>query len=309
MDRVYAMELVRAFQVGQLTRREFVNRMGIVLGGFAAVPTVLAACSASPANPRPVVATPAGAGAPPAPTAGNIPAATTAIVLRGEMVTYPGPGGQTLSGYYTQPENLDKAPGVIVIQEWWGLNDQIKGVADRLAAAGYTALAPDLYHGTVTTEPDEARKQVMALDQAAAVKEITAAGDYLLSRPDVAGPKVGVMGFCMGGMLALRTALSADNAGAIVAFYGKPLTPDESKQVKAPILGLYGSKDQSIPVADIQKMADALTAAGVANETKVYDGAQHAFFNEQRPDSYDATAAADAWERTLAWFKQHLNQG
>ncbi len=306
MDRVYVMELVRAFQCGHMTRREFVTRAGVAVGGFAAMPTLLAACAASPTNPPPVVETPVAAGDGATPMPEDTPATMGGM---GQMVTYPGPDGQDLTGYLALPEGVAQAPGVIVIQEWWGLNDQIKGVADRLASAGYVALAPDLYHGVVTSEPDEARKQVMALDRDAAVAEIGAAGDYLLTLPDVQGSKVGVIGFCMGGMLVLRSALDAKNLGAAVAFYGSPLTAEEVAQVNVPVLGLYGADDTGIAVADVEAMDAAMTDAGATHEIHIYDGAQHAFFNEQRPESYNAEAALDGWQRTLGWLQTYLQGG
>jgi carboxymethylenebutenolidase len=209
-------------------------------------------------------------------------------------------------GYLALPEGEGPAPAVIVLQEWWGLDGHIKDVTDRFAAEGFVALAPDLYHGVSTTEPDEARKLVMALDMDEAVSEIQQAVDYLLAQDAVAGDSVGIVGFCMGGRLVLATSLVEDNLGAAVAFYGSPLAPEQAPEVKAPILGLYGSADQGIPVDAVQAMGDALQAAGVEHEIHVYDGAQHAFFNDTR-NSYNAEAAADAWARTLEWFRTRLS--
>jgi carboxymethylenebutenolidase len=194
---------------------------------------------------------------------------------------------------------------VVVIQEWWGLNDHIKDVANRFAEQGYVALAPDLYKGVVVTEPDEAMKLVMELDMAEAVREIQHGIDFLQGQDYVAGEKVGVVGFCMGGGLALQTALAEDNLGAAVAFYGRPLPPDQAGQVKAPVLGLYGAADQGIPVADVETMDKAFTDAGIEHEIHIYDGAGHAFFNDTAP-SYNEAAATDSWQRTLAWFQEHL---
>jgi carboxymethylenebutenolidase len=304
MDRIYVMQLVRSFQVGEISRRAFLSRATAAVGGLAAANLLLAACRPVQGTPRPVVeATATGEGVGTAATS-----QTTEEGLEAGMVNYPGPDGETLSGYQARPQGSDPLPTVVVIQEWWGLNEHIKDVVRRVANEGYVALAPDLYHGQVATEPDEARKLVMELDMAAAVAEIGSAVDYLLQQPYVQGPKAGIVGFCMGGGLALRTALADDTIGASVAFYGQPLGADEAATMQAPVLGLYGAEDQGIPADAIKMMQDALTAAGVDNEFQIYAGAPHSFFNDTR-DSYRPEAAADAWQRTLAWFKQYLGQG
>jgi carboxymethylenebutenolidase len=167
------------------------------------------------------------------------------------------------------------------------------------------ALAPDLYHGQIATEPDEARKLVMELDMAEAVKEIQRALAFLREQSYVAGPKVGIVGFCMGGGLVLQTALVEDNLSAAVAFYGRPLSAEEAPQAKAPILGQYGAADQGIPVDEVNKMDAALDEAGIENDIHVYEGAGHAFFNDTG-QSYNEQAATDAWPRTLDWFRKHI---
>ena len=222
------------------------------------------------------------------------------------MVDYPGAGEEALMGHLARPEGDEPRPAVVVIQEWWGLTDHIKDVTDRFAEAGYVALAPDLYHGAVATEPDEARKLVMELDMAAAVGEIQSAIDYLQTQDYVAGDQVGIVGFCMGGRLVLATALVEDDLGAAVPFYGSPLTPEEAANVKAPVMGHYGTEDGGIPVEGVKAMEEGLNAAGIENEIYIYEGAQHAFFNDTRASSYDAEASAAAWERTLGWFERYL---
>jgi carboxymethylenebutenolidase len=167
-------------------------------------------------------------------------------------------------------------------------------VTRRIASEGYVALAPDLYKGQVATEPDEARKLVMELDMPAAVEEIGDAIDHLLAQEFVSGDKAAIVGFCMGGRLALMTALANDNLAVAAPFYGSPLTPEEAANVKAPVLGLYGADDGGIPVDAVQSMGEALTAAGIDNEIQIYAGAPHAFFNDTR-ESYRPEAAADAW--------------
>lgn len=299
MDRVYVMQLVRSFQVGELSRRDFLKRASVALGSAAAANLLLAACAAAP-NPS---APPVVEEAKPAEQAQAQPPPGANLVT--EMVQYNDADGETLMGYLARPSGGEAKPAVVVIQEWWGLNDHIKDVANRFSNEGFVALAPDLYHGAVVTEPDEARKLVMELDMAEAVKEIQQGIDFLLTQDYVAGEKVGIVGFCMGGGLSLQTALAEDNLGAAVAFYGRPLEPDQVAQVKAPILGLYGAADQGIPVDAVNQMDQALDDAGVENEFKIYEGAGHAFFNDTAP-SYNAAAATDAWPLTLEWFRTHL---
>ena len=305
MDRIYVMQLVRSFQVGQLSRRAFLQRASVAVGGMAAANLLLAACRPVSGTPRPVTeATPTGEGVGSAAT--NL---STEEGLIAEMVEYAGPDGEMLPGYLARPADATgPLPAVIVLQEWWGLNEHIKDVTRRLALEGFVALAPDLYKGVVATEPDEARKLVMELDMPAAVAEIGSAADFLLAHESVAGEQVGVMGFCMGGGLSLQTALAdagIGRFGAAVAFYGQPLTPDEAAQVQTPILGLYGADDGGIPVVAVNMMGEALTAAGVENEIHIYEGAPHSFFNDTR-ESYRPEAAADAWARTVAWFAERL---
>jgi carboxymethylenebutenolidase len=304
MDRIYVMQLVRSFQVGQLSRRAFLQRTAAAVGSLSAANLLLAGCRPVSSTPRPVTeATPSGEGVGSAAT--NL---TTEEGLITEMVEYAGPDGDMLPGYLARPEGDAPLPAVIVLQEWWGLNEHIKDVTRRLALEGYVALAPDLYKGEVATEPDEARKLVMELDMPAAVQEIGSAADFLLGQEYVAGEQVGIMGFCMGGGLVLQAALNdagTGRYGAAVALYGSPLTPEQAATVETPILGLYGADDGGIPVADVNAMQEALTAAGVENEFQIYAGAPHAFFNDTR-ESYRPEAAADAWQRTLAWFGSHL---
>jgi len=304
MDRVYVMQLVRSFQVGELSRRDFLKRATAALGSVAAANMVLAACNTFPNQSVPPVveenpqqeAESSGDGEP----------EDSGESMVTEMVEYTDADGEALMGYLARPAGEEPRPAVVVIQEWWGLNEHIKDVARRFAGEGYVALAPDLYHGQVTTEPDEARKLVMELDMAEAVKEIQRAVVHLQEQPYVQGPKVGIVGFCMGGGLVLQTALAEDDLGAGVAFYGRPLEPEQAAQVKAPILGLFGSEDGGIPIDAAQAMHAAFDEAGIENEIRVYEGAQHAFFNDTRADSYDPEAAADAWPRTLDWFRTHL---
>jgi carboxymethylenebutenolidase len=232
---------------------------------------------------------------------------TEASSSNGELVSgivrYPGLENDELMGYWAYQEGDTPRPAIIVIQEWWGLNDHIKDVARRFAAEGYVALAPDLYRGVVTTEPDEARKQAMELGMRDAVGEIQQAIDFLKGQSFVNG-RFGIVGFCMGGGLVLQTAVHSPDINAAVPFYGSPLAADEAAQVTAPVLSFLGSRD-GISASSYEVMHAALTEAGVPNKFQLYDGAQHAFFNDTRA-SYDADAAEDAWRRMLAFFEAEL---
>ncbi|MEP7290538.1 MAG: dienelactone hydrolase family protein [Chloroflexota bacterium] len=211
----------------------------------------------------------------------------------------------TAPGYLARPDG--NAPGVVVIQEWWGLNDHVRDVANRFAAAGFAALAPDLYRGQVATEPDEARKLAMALQFPQALVDIQGAADYLLTQPFVQPKKVGVIGFCMGGRLAGLTAVNGRNIGAVVSFYGvSELSDEDVAKITTPLLAIYGETDQGYSPDMIRENERRLAAAGKAHETIVYPGAPHAFFNDTRPHIYQKQTADTAWEKTLAWFRQYL---
>ncbi|HMQ50811.1 MAG TPA: dienelactone hydrolase family protein [Anaerolineae bacterium] len=297
MDRIHVMQLVRAFQVGELSRREFLKRTTLALGSLAAANTLLVACTQFPNESAPPVVDE------------SQPAATPGQATEGELISgvveYPDSDGETLMGHLAYQANGGPVPGIVVIQEWWGLNDHIKDVTNRFAQEGFVALAPDLYHGVATTEPDEARKLVMELDFEEAVKEIGQAMQFLTAQDYVSGEKVGVVGFCMGGGLALQTALALEDTGAGVIFYGSPLDTDEARQMRAPILSFIGTED-NIPVSEVEKMHNVFSETGLKNEFHVYEGAKHAFFNDTRPEAYNAAAATDAWPRALAWFRENL---
>lgn len=230
---------------------------------------------------------------------------------RGTMVEFP-VNGRSARGYLSLPpgEAGDAAgtrPGVLVLQEWWGLVDHVMDVADRVAAAGFVALAPDLYHGERTTSPDQAGKLLMALDIAATAKDLKGAAEYLRAHPAVQGERVGVMGFCMGGQLALYAACEFPTLfAACVDFYGiHPRVEPKLEQVQAAVLGHFGRRDDSVPLDRVEAMFATMRAAGATAEHHVYE-AGHAFLNDQRPTAYDAAAAAQAWDRTLDWLRKHL---
>ena len=226
-------------------------------------------------------------------------------MLAGKMIEFPS-NAHTTPGYLAMPEGTGPFGAVIAIQEWWGLVGHIKDVADRLAGQGFVTLAPDLYHGQSASEPDEARKLAMALDRGKAIKEIDAAAIYLKSLDVVQPKKVGIVGWCMGGGLALSSAAHSSNIDAVVCFYGRPLEAADTAKVKAPVLGLYGDLDAGNPLSIVQNFDKELEKVGVPHYVHVYAGAKHAFFNDGRAEAYHPEAAADAWGRTLAWFRQHL---
>lgn len=224
----------------------------------------------------------------------------------GQMVYFTA-NGATAQGYLAKSTS-GKGIGVIVIQEWWGLVDHIKNVCDRFARAGFTALAPDMYDGMTTKSPDEAGKLFMALNIGDAEKKLRGAINFLLSHEAVSSKKVGTVGFCMGGQLSLFAATLNENIGACVDFYGiHPAVKPDFAKLSAPVLGIFAEKDSMVNADAIKALEENLKAAGKKYEFHVYPNATHAFFNDTRPDVYDAKAALDAWNKTLAFFKTHLS--
>ena len=220
------------------------------------------------------------------------------------MIDFPS-NGQRTPGFLAQPLQ-GAAPGLVVIQEWWGLVPHIQDVCQRFARQGFVALAPDLYHGKSASEPDEARKLVMALDKDHAVTEIMAALHHLKTLDGVYPKKVGVVGWCMGGMLTIATAAASPDVDATVVFYGSPGDLGLVSNIQAPLLGLYAEHDHGISVDAVNAFEQTLRRHNIPHDIHVYPGTQHAFFNDTRPHIYDDAAAQDAWERTLTWFRQYL---
>jgi carboxymethylenebutenolidase len=223
----------------------------------------------------------------------------------GESVDFASNGGQT-NGYLAIPEK-GSGPGVVVIQEWWGLVDHIKDICDRFAAAGFVALAPDMYHGKVAKSPDEAGKMMMALRIDEVEKDLRGTVQYLLNHDATTSNRVGTVGFCMGGALSLYAASKNPGVGACVVFYGiHPNVKPDLANLQAPVLGIFAEKDRSVPPATVHELERQLKALGKTVEMHIYPGTDHAFFNDQRPEVYNAAAANDAWRRTLEFFRQHL---
>jgi carboxymethylenebutenolidase len=195
-----------------------------------------------------------------------------------------------------------------VIQEWWGLVDHIKDVCDRFAAEGFVALAPDLYHGKTTKSPDEAGRLMMAMRIDEAERDLSAAVEYLSTLDSTTSEKVGVVGFCMGGALSLYTATKNSNVGACVVFYGgHPKVKPDLPNLHAPVLGLYAEKDRSVTPALVRELERQIRELGKQIDVKIYPGADHGFFNDTRPEVYNAEAAADAWGRTVEFLRKHLS--
>jgi carboxymethylenebutenolidase len=223
----------------------------------------------------------------------------------GELIEFKANGG-TDSGYLAIPEK-GSGPGVIVIQEWWGLVEHIKDVCERFAGEGFVALAPDLYHGKTTKSPDEAGKLMMSLRIDEAEKDISGAIEYLLNHEATSNDKAGVVGFCMGGALALYTATKNAKVGACVVFYGgHPNVKPDLPKLESPVLSISGDKDKSVTPEVVHKLEQQLKSLGKQVDVIIYPGADHAFFNDTRPTVYVPEAAADAWQRTIDFFKKHL---
>ena len=223
--------------------------------------------------------------------------------MAGKMVQYQANGTKT-AAYLATPAS-GKGPGIVVIQEWWGLVGHIKSVADRFAAEGFSALAPDLYHGKSANEPDEAGKLFMALNVAQAEKDLRGAVDEVAKHSSTS--KIGAVGFCMGGQLALFAGTVNSKVGAVVNFYGvhPNVKPDYGK-LGGPVLGLFAEKDAFVTPQTAKDVDAAIKKAGKSVETHIYPGVDHAFFNNDNKAAYNKTAADDAWRRTLAFFRTNL---
>ena len=228
----------------------------------------------------------------------------------GKMISFNRPDGQAVQGYLAEPADASGAPAVVVIQEWWGLNDQIRGVADRMAAAGYVALVPDLYRGKSTVEADEAHHLMTGLNFGdAAAQDVRGAVQYLKGR----AAKVGVTGFCMGGALTILALTMVPEADAGVVWYGlPPLEYVDASKIKAPLMAHWATQDQAFPMATVDALEDKLRTAGVAYTGHRYL-AQHAFANETALGprrigitQYDPVWAQLAWDRSFSFFGRHL---
>lgn len=225
--------------------------------------------------------------------------------MAGQMVEFSSNGG-TANGYLATPAE-GKGPGVIVIQEWWGLVPHIKDVCDRFAAEGFVALAPDLYHGESTKSPDEAGKLMMALRVDEAEKDLRGAIQYVLNHEATSSTSVGTIGFCMGGALSLYAASKNHQVGACVVFYGiHPNVKPDLGNLRAPVLGIYAERDAYVTPAVVHELESKLKEHGKSAEMRIYPGRDHGFFNDTRSEVYDEADAKDAWGRVLKFFGEQL---
>jgi carboxymethylenebutenolidase len=219
-----------------------------------------------------------------------------------KTITFDRPDGKAINGYYTEPAGGSEAPAIVVIQEWWGLNDQIKGVANRFTAAGFRTLVPDLYRGKVTVKAQEAQHLMSNLNFGdAAGQDVRGAVQYLKKN----SRKVGVTGFCMGGALTLLAAVNVPDADAAATWYGyPPLEYVDASKIKMPLLGHFAMDDAFFSISGVDELERKLSAAGVRFEFHRYK-AEHAFANETGPH-YSREAAELAFQRTVEFFTRTL---
>jgi carboxymethylenebutenolidase len=226
-----------------------------------------------------------------------------------EAVTFES-GAEKATGLLVTPAGQAPFPAVIVIQEWWGLDNWVKDQARALAREGYVALAVDLYRGKVTSNPDEAHQLMNGLAPDRALRDLKAAFTYLQGRPDVKKDRIGSIGWCMGGRYSLALATEEPRLAAAVAYYGAPPTdPAAIARIKAPVLGNFGGDDKGPSPEQVKAFEAAMKTAGKAVDVKIYEGAPHAFANVNNPwKGYREAAAKDAWARTTAFFARHLKK-
>lgn len=230
--------------------------------------------------------------------AGQAPADTALVSL----------GKEGPRAFVAWPRGDRPAPAVLVVHEWWGLNAQIRRTARQLARQGYVAIVPDLYHGEVAADAEDAHILMRGLDDESAMADLDAALAWLAAEPRTRASHVGVVGFCMGGRLAEMTGIRSERIGAVVMFYGRPVTDaKELEKLRAPLMGHFGAEDRGIPADRVAKLEEALKQAGKDAQIFTYAGAGHAFMNDER-DSFHPDASRQAWARTLAFLQQHLKR-
>jgi carboxymethylenebutenolidase len=224
----------------------------------------------------------------------------------GSTVSFPS-GSETASGYLAAPSGAGKKPAIVVIQEWWGVNDFIRKKADGFAAEGYVALAPDLYRGKVASDPDTAHQLMRGLPEDRAVRDLKAAVAYLRSRPDVDGSRIASIGWCMGGGYSLALALAEPTLAGAVLYYGRLVTDDQTvASLQVPVLGNFGGQDQGIPPESVRTFEQKARTAGKSVDFKIYPDAGHAFASSPAQKSYRAADAKDADARTEAFLGRVL---
>jgi len=223
----------------------------------------------------------------------------------GEMTHFERPDGQEAPAYHAEPDAGSKAPGIVVIQEWWGINSQMKGTADRFADEGFLALVPDLYRGRMAADADEANHMMGELDWPDAVfQDVQGAVNSLL---ESGSPQVAVLGFCMGGALAIAAGVHTQKLDCAVCFYGIP--PKEladPEQIKVPMLFHFAEHDDWCNTDAVNGLKRDLESVASETTVEIYPGTQHAFMNQARPEVFDEKAAAIAWDRSIAFLRENL---
>jgi carboxymethylenebutenolidase len=339
-------ETIEDYQDNRIGRRELLRRILPMIGSIPLTASILAACTSSPTAPAdPSPAAPAGApptGASPAakaasPTTGaakTAPAPSPSPATKTAASPSPSPSpvsavtispndpaievrdvqfpsqGATIRGYLAQPRGVAEAPGIIVIHQNEGLNEHIKDIARRYAKDGLVALGVDLLSrqgGTDTfTDPRQLSNALFNANQGELVQDLVSSAAYLKELPNVAGPRVGVVGYCYGGGMAWLLAVNSPDIGAANPYYGDPPQPiDDVQKISAPVLAFYGETDQRVN-QHIPATEEAMAKYNKAFEKVVYPGAGHAFNSDHQPQRYNASAARDAYQRSVAFFKQHL---
>ncbi|HTQ59142.1 MAG TPA: dienelactone hydrolase family protein [Candidatus Solibacter sp.] len=226
--------------------------------------------------------------------------------VKTETVSYKS-GNETVNGFLALPEGHGKHPGLVVIHEWWGLNDQIKDEAQKFAGEGYVALAIDLYRGKVATTAEEAHELMRGVPDDRGIRDLDAAYDYLAARRDVEANKIGSVGWCMGGGWSIKLAMSEPKLAACIVNYGSlPTEASSIAKIDAPVLGNFGADDSGITPDSVHAFEAAMKAAGKSVDVKIYDGAGHAFQNPNNKQGYRPEATADAWARMTAFLKKSL---
>jgi carboxymethylenebutenolidase len=240
----------------------------------------------------------------PAPTT-TVPAALSGPVLRPGDVTFPS-GSEQVVAYLAKPKGQGPFPALVVIHEWWGLNDQIRGMADLLARQGYLSLAPDLYRGKQTDNPEQAHELMRGLPEDRALRDLAAAVAYLKASPDVKPERIGSVGWCMGGGFSLKLAMAEPSLAACAVYYGAiPTEPESLASIQAPVIGFFGEKDEGIPEASVLDFETAMQKAGKPVQVHIYRNAGHAFANS-KSKNFQSLAAEDAWAKLMAFFGKHL---
>ena len=234
--------------------------------------------------------------------------AVSSFAADGKSVSYKS-GGETVQGVLYAPRGKGPFPALVVIHEWWGLNDWVKDQASKLADQGYVTLAVDLYRGKVATTPDQAHEIMRGVPEDRAKRDLHAAVEFLKSQPNVKPDRIGSIGWCMGGGYSLDVALQEPALAATVINYGHLATdPEALKKINAPILGLFGAQDRGITPDDVHKFEQALKQLGKKIDIKIYDDAGHGFENPNNKDGFRAEDAADAWRCITGFLASTLKK-